>query len=68
MPGPPPHLLVDSDRRRSVHAWQDRIRDPSLTVLLVLEVCVLFFASLSASICEGFWTTAHCGSARAFWA
>jgi voltage-gated potassium channel Kch len=26
-------------------AWQDRIRDPSLSVLLVLQICTMFFAA-----------------------
>ena len=30
--------------RASPHAWQDRLRDPSLTVLLVLQVFLLFIA------------------------
>ena len=34
-----------ADRRKWLHAWQDRIRDPSLTVLLVLELCAIFFAA-----------------------
>jgi uncharacterized RDD family membrane protein YckC len=33
------------DRRSSLSIWQDRIRDPSLTVLLVLELCAIFFAA-----------------------
>jgi hypothetical protein len=33
------------DRRRSIHAWQDRFRDPSLTVLLVLQLCLIFLAA-----------------------
>ena len=33
------------DRRRSLYAWQDRIRDPSLTVLLVLELAAIFLAT-----------------------
>jgi len=33
------------NRRRFIHAWQDRIRDPSLTVLLVLELCGIFIAA-----------------------
>jgi hypothetical protein len=31
-------------RRIAIHTWQDRLRDPSLTVLLILELCVLFVA------------------------
>src|SRR4026209_2245883 len=31
--------------RRSCGTWQDRIRDPSLTVLLVLELCTIFLAA-----------------------
>jgi len=33
------------NRRRLIDAWQDRIRDPSLTVLLVLEICAIFLAA-----------------------
>ena len=33
------------DTRRSVGPWQDRIRDPRLTVLLVLELCTIFLAA-----------------------
>jgi hypothetical protein len=32
------------NRRASLRAWQDRVRDPSLTVLLVLQVSLLFVA------------------------
>ncbi len=35
---------VVDDRRASLHAWQDQVRDPSLTVLLVLQVFLLFVA------------------------
>jgi Ion channel len=31
-------------RRTAIHTWQDRIRDPALTVLLILELCALFVA------------------------
>ena len=31
-------------RRASLHAWQDRLRDPSLSVLLVLQFFLLFVA------------------------
>jgi len=31
--------------RRSIHAWQDRIRNPSLTVLLILQLCMIFLAT-----------------------
>jgi hypothetical protein len=31
--------------RRLVDAWQDRFRDPSLTALLVLELCAIFLAA-----------------------
>ncbi len=31
-------------RRTAIHTWQDRLRDPSLTVLLILELCVVFVA------------------------
>jgi hypothetical protein len=29
---------------KSLHAWRDRVRDPSLTVLLILELCAIFLA------------------------
>ena len=32
------------DRRGSLGVWQDRIRDPMLTVLLALEICTIFLA------------------------
>ena len=31
-------------RRTAIHTWQDRLRDPSLTALLILELCALFVA------------------------
>jgi len=33
------------DRQRRPHAWQDRIRDPSLTALLILKLCAIFVAA-----------------------
>ena len=42
--GKRPSIVVDN-RRRSIPAWQDRIRDPSLTVLLVLQFCAIFVAA-----------------------
>ena len=42
--GKRPSIVVDN-RRRSIPAWQDRIRDPSLTVLLVLQLCAIFVAA-----------------------
>jgi hypothetical protein len=44
MKGQRPSIVVDNTRR-SIRAWQDRIRDPSLTVLLVLQVCAIFVAA-----------------------
>jgi ion channel len=35
---------VLDNKRASLHAWQDRLRDPSLTALLVLQVFLLFVA------------------------
>jgi len=35
---------VLNTRRASLHAWQDRVRDPSLTALLVLQLFLLFVA------------------------
>jgi hypothetical protein len=37
--------VAHDDMGRSVGAWQDRIRDPSLTALLVLELCAVFLAA-----------------------
>ena len=31
-------------KRASLHAWQDRLRDPSLTLLLVLQLLLMFVA------------------------
>ena len=39
-----PSIVVDNTRR-SIHAWQDQIRDPSLIILLVLELCTIFVAA-----------------------
>jgi Ion channel len=36
-------------RRVPFRTWQDRIRDPSLTFLLVVQICVMFFAAPSAA-------------------
>jgi hypothetical protein len=33
------------DDRKSIHAWQDRVRDPSLGVLLVTQLCLIFVAA-----------------------
>ena len=38
------HASVFGNKRASLHAWQDRLRDPSLTVLLVLQLFLLFVA------------------------
>jgi Ion channel len=38
-------LVAIGEGRRSLRSWQDRIRDPSLTVLLVLELCLVFLAA-----------------------
>ena len=35
-------LPASSDWRTSFRIWQERVRDPSLTVLLFLEICVIF--------------------------
>jgi hypothetical protein len=37
--------IVVEERQRSIHIWQDRIRDPALTVLLVFELCLIFVAA-----------------------
>ena len=38
------HSHIVDDARRSIYAWRDRIRDPALSVLLVLDLCAIFFA------------------------
>lgn len=40
----PLSLIVDN-ARKSIRAWQDRVRDSSLTILLVLELCAIFFTA-----------------------
>jgi len=37
--------LAIGEGRRSLRSWQDRVRDPSLTVLLVLELALVFLAA-----------------------
>jgi hypothetical protein len=44
-PGSPRYAARIDDRPRSMQAWQDRFRDPGLTVLLVLQLCLIFFAA-----------------------
>jgi hypothetical protein len=39
------HSIVVDERERSIHVWQDRIRDPALTVLLAFELCLIFAAA-----------------------
>jgi hypothetical protein len=39
-----PSVIVDN-RLRLIQAWQSRVRNPSLTVLLVLELCAIFLAA-----------------------
>jgi Ion channel len=45
MSGSPSDSLVADNPLKSIHAWQDRIRDPSLTALLILELCLIFVAA-----------------------
>jgi hypothetical protein len=40
----PPSVIVDNTRK-SLPIWQDRVRDPSLTTLLILEMCTIFIAA-----------------------
>src|SRR6516225_7976365 len=42
--GKRPSIVVDNSRR-SIPTWQNRIGDPSLTVLLVLQLCAIFVAA-----------------------
>ena len=37
--------VVADYRQTSFRTWQERIRDPSLTVLLILELSAFFFAA-----------------------
>ena len=39
------HSAAFDDRRKSIRTWRDRVRDPSLTVLLVTELCLVFVAA-----------------------
>jgi hypothetical protein len=39
------NAVVADDRRRFIQLWQDRLRDPALTVLLALELCTIFIAA-----------------------
>lgn len=39
------HSVILDDPRRSIHFWQDRFRDPALTALLALEICLVFVAA-----------------------
>jgi hypothetical protein len=46
-PGPVPDReppATRDERKRRFRSWQDRIRDPSLAALLVIELAVMFFA------------------------
>ena len=36
-------VVVDNPPR-SIRTWQERVRDPALTVLLILELCTIFLA------------------------
>ena len=45
MHGDQRHSVIVDNTRRSIHAWQDGARNPSLTVLLVLELCAVFLAA-----------------------
>jgi cell shape-determining protein MreD len=38
-------LVAIGEGRRSLRSWQERIRDPSLTVLLALELSLIFLAA-----------------------
>jgi voltage-gated potassium channel Kch len=45
VPNPQQAPVALGDRRSLLHAWQDRFRDPMLTLLLVLEICTMFIAA-----------------------
>jgi Ion channel len=42
--GPQPHLVAVDNPRKSTHPWQDQFRDGGLTVLLVLDLSLIFLA------------------------
>jgi Ion channel/Cobalt transport protein len=39
------HSVIVDNRLRLIHAWQGRVRNPSLTILLILELCAIFLAA-----------------------
>jgi hypothetical protein len=39
------HSVAVDNRLRLIHAWQGRVRNPSLTILLILELCAIFLAA-----------------------
>lgn len=45
MSGSQSNSIAGNSRLKSIRAWQDRIRDPSLTLLLILELCLMFLAA-----------------------
>jgi len=45
-----PRASAFDNERASLHGWQDRVRDPSLTLLLVLQVLLLFVALPLAAV------------------
>jgi len=49
MSGSRSHLIAAYSRLGSIYAWTDRFRDRGLTVLLVLDLCLVFFAAPRAS-------------------
>ena len=53
-----PRASAFDNERASLHGWQDRVRDPSLTLLLVLQVLLLFvslpLAAVGVPIAEPF--------------
>lgn len=39
------HSVAVDNGLRLIHAWQGRVRNPSLTILLILELCAIFLAA-----------------------
>jgi hypothetical protein len=39
------HSVVVDNRRTSIRGSQDRLREPGLTVLLILQLCLVFLAA-----------------------
>ena len=43
--GPRQYSIVVDNRSGSIRRWQDRLRDPGLSLLLILQIGLVFFAA-----------------------